>query len=197
MKEAFYEESAICAKSKREGTFYRIFQIGSIVMFAFAVIWLTFSFAYISNALSAGASGTTLAVVLIEWFIFPIISGGAGFVLFFVKKLFNVSYDYTFVEDELRITKVFNGKKRKFLTTLKADQILKIGWCDKDSFERTRQGTGKPKFLTSNKEPMEGKEFIYILYSSSIAKTLYVLECRQLLLEYVVRAAGITKLERN
>ena len=197
MKEAFYEESAVCIKSKREGMIYKIFHIASIVMFVLAGIWLSFSFTFILDNLSAGASGMALVIVLIEWFLFPLCSIAAGIALLFLKRHFNVSYDYTFVEDELRVTKVYNGKRRKYLTTLKAEQMLKIGWCDKDSFERTKQGAGKPKLLTSNKEPMEEKEFIYILYSSSIAKTLYVLECRQLLLEYIVRAAGRNKLERD
>lgn len=196
MKEAFYEESAVCAKSKKEATIYRIFQIAGIVMFVIAGLWLSFSFGYISNVVE-GTSGTERAFYIIWWFLVPALFIGAGVVAFLFRKRFNVSYDYTFVEDELRITKVFNGKKRKYMTTLKADQILKIGWCDKDSFERTRQGMGKPKILSSNKEPMDEKDFIYILYSSSIEKTLYVLECRQLMLEFIVRAAGRNKLERD
>ena len=49
--------------------------------------------------------------------------------------------------------------------------------------------------LTPNREPVEGKIFIYIHYSSSIEKKLYVLECRKELLEYVVFAAGRNKFD--
>ena len=196
MKEAFYEESAVCAKSKRDATIYKIFHITSIALFVIAGLWLSFSFGYISNLVQS-TSGAAVLFYSIMWFLFPALFIAVGLLMFFLRRRFNVSYDYTFVEDELRITKVFNGRKRKFLTTLKADHILKIGWCDKDSYQRTRQGTGKPKVLTTNKQPMDDKEFIYILYSTSLGKTLYILECRQLLLEYLVRAAGRTKLERD
>ena len=43
----------------------------------------------------------------------------------------------------------------------------------------------------------EGKIFIYLLYSSSIEKRVYVLECRKELLEYLVFAAGRNKFERQ
>ena len=51
--------------------------------------------------------------------------------------------------------------------------------------------------LTPNNEPAEGKIFIYLLYSSSIEKRVYVLECRKELLEYLVFAAGRNKFERQ
>ena len=77
--------------------------------------------------------------------------------------------------------------------------MLKIGYADKDSFQRTLEGIRNKKavYFTPNKEPAEGKMFIYILYSTSIEKTLYVLECRQQLLEFIVMAAGINKFERR
>ena len=106
-----------------------------------------------------------------------------------------MSYDYTFVQDELRVTRVFNGKTRKHLLTMKADQMLMIGYADTDSYERLIAGqrNKKPTYLTPNGEPAEGKIFIYIHYSTSIGKTLYVLECRKEMLEYVVFAAGRNK----
>ncbi len=197
MKEALYEESAIPVKSALEAKLYMAFHVVSIILFILAGLWLTFSFAYINNLIESGATGATLAIYLIRWFLPPALIVGGGLIAFFLKRRFNVSYDYTFVEDELRVTKVYNGRRRKYLMTLKADQILKIGWCEKDSFERTKRGLGKTKFLTSNKAPAEEKEFIYLLYSSSIAKTLYVLECRRIMLEYLVAAAGRNKLERE
>ena len=90
---------------------------------------------------------------------------------------------------------MFNGKTRKHLLTMKADQMLMIGYADTDSYERLLAGqrNKKPTYLTPNREPAEGKIFIYIHYSTSIGKTLYVLECRKEMLEYVVFAAGRNK----
>ena len=83
--------------------------------------------------------------------------------------------------------------------TFKADQILQIGYVDSASFERTIAGIqGKKAIpLTPNREPAEGKMFIYLLYTSSVGKKVYVLECRQELLEYLVFAAGRNKFVRQ
>ena len=199
-RELFYEESATCARARGEAKLYMAFHVTSIIFFVLAAIHLSFSFTYIGGLVtSSKETGSFGWFSLILWISLFLSLAGAGVGFFFLKRRFNVSYDYTFVEDELRVTKVFNGKRRKYLVTMKADQMLKIGWEERDSFRRTVSGLGgkKPQYLTSNREPMEDKTFIYILYSTSMGKVLYVLECREMLLEYVVRAAGITKLERQ
>ena len=133
------------------------------------------------------------------WASFPLFGILIAVLLLVFRRRYNVSFDYTFVEDELRISKVFNGKKRKYLRTLKADQMLKIGSCAKESFVRTQAGMSKKQILrmTPNEEPAEGKEFFYILYSSSIEKVLVIIEARREILEYLVRAAGRSKYEAN
>ena len=92
---------------------------------------------------------------------------------------------------------MFNGKSRKLLLIIKIDQLLKIGFYESESYSRTLAGQRGKKavFLTPNKHPCEEKEFIYLLYSSTIEKTLYVLECRRVMLEFLVRAAGRNKFE--
>ena len=103
------------------------------------------------------------------------------------------------MQDELRITKVFSGKKRKHIVTLAADHILQIGYCEGASFERTYAGLkgDKPQIMTPNSEPAEGKDFIHILYSSQAGKTLYIIECRKAMLEHLVLAAGRNKFVRE
>jgi hypothetical protein len=199
---AFYEESAGSAKSKKEARYYQIFLVASIVVFAVVAIWLFLSIGFVSSVIAeAKKQGTNAGVVfsLIVWFVGIALLWLFGFLLFRMRRRFNVSYDYIFVEDELRITKVFNGRKRKFLITLKADHMLKIGYAETDSFEDCRRGLNgkKPKFVTPNPEPSEEKQFIYILYSTTMGKDLYILECRTALLEYVVRAAGRNKFTKQ
>ena len=199
-KELFYEESAVCARARGEAKLYTTFHVASIIFFVFAAIHFALSFTYISQLIAASKEeGVSIAMPLVLWIGLFVALVGVALAFFFLKRRFNLSYDYTFVEDELRVTKVFNGKRRKYLFTLKADHILKIGWEERDSFQRTASGLGgkKPQYLTPNRDPMEGKTFIYILYSTSMGKDLYVLECREMLLEYVVRAAGIRTLERQ
>lgn len=198
MREAFYEESAISARSQSEIKLYTTFKVFAFIFFVAGGLLATFAATIVAGATDQ-TSGAELAFALIEYFGLIALLIGAGLIFWFLKNRFNVSYDYTFVEDELRITKVFNGKRRKHLIALKADHILQIGWVESDAFRRQLAGMQgkKPKVMTSNREPMEGKELYYILYSSSIEKSLYVIEARQPMLEYLVRAAGRNKLERK
>lgn len=199
-KDAFYEESASSVRSNREAKFYTAFTIVAIVFIVIAAVWLTFSVSFISSLYAEGITETQRIIGYVQWFSFPAACILVGVVLLWVRRRFNLSFDYTFVEDELRVTKVFNGKRRKFLVTLKADQILKVGKCENESFGRTMAGMNgkKLKLCTPNyNRGVAGaeKEFFYILHSSSIEKAVYVIECRAQMIDYVVRAAGRNKWE--
>ncbi len=199
-RDRLYEESAISLRSEKESKYYTLFKVIAIVIFVIGGFQLFMSFPYIQNTVT-NAELTTMEKVMfcIMWFALTAAILLIGLFFFLLKNRFNISYDYSFVEDEIRFTKVFNGKKRKFLTTVTMDNVLKIGYCDKPSYEATLRGLGgkKPKILTPNKDPEDGKMFIYLLVSTSLEKRVYVLECRQKLLEYLVLGAGRTKLERE
>ena len=198
MREAFYEESSISARSQSEIKLYTLFKVLALIFLVAGGLLATFAATIVAGAIDQ-TSGIGLAFALIEYFGMIALLLGVGLVFWFLKNRFNVSYDYTFVEDELRITKVFNGKRRKHIIALKADHILQIGWVESDAFRRQLSGMQgkKPKVMTPNREPTEGKELYYILYSSSIEKSFYVIEARQTMLEFLVRAAGRNKLERK
>lgn len=195
MKEAFYEESANAQKGASEAKKYTVLHIIGIICFAAAVLHGLFSFTYVPMIINE-TSGVGLALSLVWWFGLLATFVFLGFIMFRWKRKYNLSYDYIFVEDELRISKVFNGKRRKHLITIKADQILRMGKCENETYERTLAGVEKkPIICTTNAEPTEGKLFIYILISNSLGKSIYVLECRMTMLEFLVRAAGRNKLE--
>ncbi len=197
-RDALYEESAQTAKGSKEAKLYTVFNVTAWVLLVIAMI---FGFLFFIRLLpytineyksgNMGVGGLVLNIAL--WGGAALMLGLASFLTFRFRLRYNVSYDYLFVEDELRITKVFNGKKRKHVITMSADHMLQIGYCEGDTFERTLDSVGKPRLMTSNKEPAEEKQFVYILYSSPIGKELYILECKKELLEYVVRAAGRNK----
>lgn len=200
MKDAFYEESATSLRSKAEGKKYAVLHVTSMICCVLAAIHAFFSITYVPSIFNEcqekGLSVGATAFQLVQWFMPLVLLVGLFFLFWWWKKRYNLSYDYTFVEDELRVSKVFNGKRRKFVVTLKADQMLKIGKCENESFERTLSGNEKKiKYLTPNREPAEEKSMIYILYSSSIEKSVYVIECRKQLLENIVLAAGRNKWE--
>ena len=200
-RDGFYEESAISARSDTESKLYNVFRITGIIFMVFGVVFgLIFSFPQIVSVLGdEELTNIGKIIYIVEWFLMLVFIVGIGVIFWFVKNRFNISYDYTFVEDELRITKVFGGRRRKFITTLKADRILQIGWVDSDAYDRALHGLSgkKPKLCTPNKEPLEGKEWIYVITSSSIEKSMYIIECRRQLLENLVFAAGRNKLEKK
>lgn len=200
MLEMLYEESATSTRAGAERRFYTVFLVFSILFFVVAGIIAFFSTSMIPSILGSDVF-TTLEKVfdILTWIVPILLLIGAGILFWFIKRRFNVSFDYSFVEDELRVTKVYNGKSRRYVTTITADNILKIGWVEKPSFVDTLRGVQgqKAKYLTPNKSPAEEKEFIYLLVSGPLQKTLYVIECRRELLEYLVKAAGVRKLERE
>ena len=200
----FYEESAGCLREKREVKMYKVFFILAIIALLIGIILLVFALNivpgyWLNEEISKEMETPTRIVGVVMWVGLVLSFFGMAFAFWKLKNRFNQSYDYVFVEDELRITRVYNGKRRKFIITLRSEEILKIGWVERDSFENTLRGMQgkKPQIMTPNREPAEGKEFIYILASISGEKTLYVIECRQTLLEYLVAVAGRTKLERG
>lgn len=201
-RETFYEESAVPVSSLREAKLYKMFHIAQIVAIVLLCALLLFFVPYWMSRWGLYRNGDlTIAeffVLIIPEVMLIVFIGVAALIFFFIKRRFNISYDYSFVDDELRVSKVFNGKRRKFLVRLEAEYMLKLGWADRESFQRTCAGMDRKsiRFLTPNKAPVEGKEFYYVLYTTSLGKTVYVLEARQEMLECLVRAAGVNKLER-
>ena len=196
----YYEESAVSRKAAKEEKLCNGFLIAAIVLIAFTCLYVFLLYPVLFEVWTKEGLTTFVRIFnTVTWASFPLLGIALSVFFLLFKRRYNVSFDYTFVEDELRISKVFNGKKRKYLRTLKADQMLKIGSCAKESFVRTQAGMGKKQILrmTPNEEPAEGKEFFYILYSSSIEKVLVIIEARREILEYLVRAAGRTKYEAN
>jgi len=197
-KDALYEESAQPVNAKKQAKWYTVFHVLFILFAVATLIHLFLCVLVLPNGLK-GIKGLALVIGLLIWLAPLVALAFSCFMFFRLRRRFNVRFDYLFVQDELRITKVFNGRKRKHIVTLDADHILQLGYCEGETFERTLAGMkgAKPKLLTPNREPAEEKEFIYILYSSSVGKTLYVLECRKELLEHLVFAAGRNKFVRE
>ncbi len=199
LKDMLYEESASCNRAGAESRLYTVFLVLSIICFSIAGVTAFFATSVIRGFFldkSLPMLGKIMYTAI--WVVFIAVFVASGVVAWFLKKRFNLSYDYSFVEDELRVTKVYNGRSKKYLTTISCASILRIGRCEKPSFQDVLRGIqGKPHYLTPNKTPAEEKEFIYLLVSSQLGRTLYVIECRQAMLEYLVQSAGVNKFERE
>lgn|GEM_PF-720489 len=188
--EVLYEECAHNQKAKKQSVFYVIANV---------VFWLSIFAAIITtiNALlyipSPELTGDELAAM---WLLFasqwiPVaLSVSLGFFAWFIKRRVNVSYDYAFVSGDLRISRIFNVNKRKFLYEITAEEIMQVGDADSQNFERlSSDPTIKTFVCTSNMSPAEDKFFMYILVKAGAQRQLYVLECREELLINILKFA--------
>lgn len=201
--DVLYEESAVNAKAVKDAKKYKVVNLISWVVMGIALICALLFFTWcLPNFLVSPNSpppenvsaeewkqqilgGRSVGIFVILQFVFL---GLLWFFLFSLKKRINVSYDYTFVSGELRIAKVFNINKRKFLYKIQSEEILQLGDVENDSYDRlTNDPATKRILLTPNGEPAEGKFFMYILTGESSGKKLYILECREELLVNMLR----------
>ncbi len=194
MREAFCEESVYPANASSQRKKYLICHVSGLLFFALALVLLVMSYRTVSYYIEE-YSGLALTLLLVQWFAPIVLSIGAGILCWWLRYKFNVSYDYVFVVDELRISKVFNGKCRKLVQNFKMDFLLKFGYMENDSYDEAVRRYGKADILTPNKFASEGKNFVYLVYSDSLGKGVYVIECGETLLQYLVAIAGRNKLE--
>lgn len=199
LRDRLYEESASSSRANAESKLYTLFLVLSIICFAVAGVTAFYSTAVLPTTASDPEIPSDAKIfTFVSWILFIAIFLGLGVLFWFIKKRFNVSYDYTFVEDELRVTKVFNGRSRKSVAVITAQSILRIGYCENASFADVLRGLrNKPCYLTPNKTPADGKMWIYIVVSGALDRTVYVAECTKTLLEYLVQSAGVNKFERG
>ena len=201
--DVFYEESAVNANSEKGERRYRVIHIISMVALVVSIILLVFGVLSFPISLAPDATeegkqmfeaGRFMAgFVIVQGLLFLLF----WFILSMVKKRINVSYDYIFVSGELRITKVFNINKRKGIDRISCDEMLQIGDLDNPSYARLASAPNtKTVYCTSNDKPATGKFFMYILVGGDM-KTLYVLECREMLLMQILKFARRSVLESD
>ena len=191
----FYEESAINQKAKRREKLCTVLNILSKVFYVLAIIFLMIGIVNMPVCSPESVEGINMeeyefAKFLFSTFIFfAVLFGFSGFYLSYIRKIINVSYDYAFVSGELRISKVVSTTRRKLVARIDCNDMIQIGNVDSASYERCRLSPDTREIVcTPNKEPAEGKSFVYILAAHN-GKTLFVLECRDLLLVNIFKFA--------
>lgn len=191
--DVLYEESAVNANAQKAEKRYRVINIFSkffgvlAVVFAVILFFNLITFLFSFKAMSATDRGSAIGLLVLLFFLTTLF-GGPWLACFLLKRRTNLSFDYTFVSGELRISKVFNVNRRKFLYKIQSESILKLGDADSPSFARVcADPTTKQVICTPNAEPAEGKFFLYIQTSEPIGKRVYVLECREELLVNILK----------
>lgn len=201
--DVLYEESAVNARAAKDVKKYKILHVCSWVALVIAILglmlFLSMGLPYFLTSLGSPppegisaedwrgqiAGGRSMGIFIAMQVVFFAL---LWFFFYSMKKRVNVSYDYTFVTGELRIAKVFNINRRKFLYKIQPEEILQLGDVENSSYDRLRSDPScKQVVLTPNAEPMEGKFFMYILTAVSQGKRLYILECREELLINILK----------
>lgn len=191
--DVLYEESAVNANAAKGEKRYKILNLFTWFFGALALIFAILfviglvSFLMAMSAMKAEDRATAIGS-LIFYFMMITLFGGPWLACFLMKRKINVSFDYTFVSGELRISKVFNVNRRKFLYRIDAESIQKMGDADSPSFDRVISDPSVKKIVcTPNAEPSGGKFFLYIVTSESGGRRVYILECREELLINILK----------
>ena len=191
--DVLYEESAVNANAAKGEKRYKILNLFTwffgVLALIFAILFVIglVSFLMAMSALKAEDRAAAIGS-LIFYFMMITLFGGPWLACFLMKRKINVSFDYTFVSGELRISKVFNVNRRKFLYRIDAESIQKMGDADSPSFDRVISDPSVKKIVcTPNAEPSGGKFFLYIVTSESGGRRVYILECREELLINILK----------
>lgn len=185
--DVLYEESAIDQNAVKGAKKYNLLHNISMVVVLLAAVF--FVWGIISIPLDAVSEEVMAGQKMLCFLIFSqaIVFVGIWFALTKWKARYNVSYDYLFVTGELRISKVVGGRRHKLIACIDCADIQKIGDVDNASFPRLKTDPNtKVVVCTPNSTPEEGKFFMYIL-ASHAGKKLFVLECREVLLQYILK----------
>ena len=182
--ETLYEESAVNLDEKKQKIYHTVFYVVQIIFIVLAIAWFLIFGGFLPYP--DESKGVTFANVIGDWifffmFLISFIMGAVFGAL--MKKRFNVSYDYVCVSGELRISKVFNQRKRRLVCRIDPSDILQVGDMDSPSYDRLRATPGtKEVICTPNLVASSEKFFLYVLAVYEGEKKLFLLECREALL---------------
>ncbi len=183
--DVFYEESSVPSYAKKGERKYKIINAFSMIALVIGCFFGFFCFMFLGSSV-AWFFGFQTAFFLGVWFLLRKWKFGV-----------NVSFDYTFVSGELRISKVINVNKRKLIAKLGPEDIIQLGDVDSPAFDRFRFEPGtKCVVCTSNDEAVQGKFFMYICAEYN-GKKIFVLECREELLLHMMRFVKRTVLDHD
>ena len=182
--ETLYEESAINLNEKKQKLIHNILHGAQVLFIVLAVVWVMLMGGFLP--MPDASKGETFANVLPDWiFFFAFLTSFivGAVCMSFLKKRFNVSFDYLCVSGELRISKVFNQRKRRLVCRLQPNDIISVGDMDSSSYDRYRAMPGMKEIIcTPNMTSASGKFFMYVLAQYEGGKKIFLLECREALL---------------
>lgn len=189
MQEIFYEESVALHDEKPAKRRYTIFTVTGVLCIIFAVAaFLNIMWMPVESEGESLLGQQSFMISIVIWAVLCALMIACAIFLFIKRHSFFLSYDYTFVSGELRISKVFHSRKRKLLYRLSDDKLILIGRVDSETYKKLKASPDtKEDILTPNSEAEDDREFFYIQAATNVGKRILVLECRPQLLSTILR----------
>ena len=167
----FYEYSVGPKKYKSQKAFFVTF---SVLKWIFIVISVLF--AYCGLFLDNG------------FWILTAFSVASAVLFFFAQRAFYNYYDYIFIEDEVRIIKVLNNKRRKKVLAFGVKSLEKIGLVNGKTIDKyLSQKTYKKVYCTPNTLTENDVYFIVNLDK----KYILFLEYDEMFLTNILKVGGV------
>ncbi|MBQ2713098.1 MAG: hypothetical protein IJF71_06930 [Clostridia bacterium] len=115
-------------------------------------------------------------IQLAIWLVFAVIFFVAAWLLGRLKQKQFCEYDYTFVTDSLRIARVINNSRRKFMLEVFCKDIEDMGDVDDESFSRYETMQGVKKIVATPNALNEEAKLTYLFFTKNGSKTLLIIE---------------------
>lgn len=163
-KDVFYEMSVFPTSSSSNLFF--------IVYMAFAIIMGIISFALL---LMGGLSNLLM-------FTFAVVFGFLCAFFYYMSQRSRVEYDYTFTNGTLDIAKILNGKTRKKVLSLDAEEIMDMQPITSEAFQKYFDDKNIKK---ANMFLNKGTHLYYMLFVKEEKKVVVIFEPDQQLIEYM------------
>lgn len=192
MEEIFYEESSREINYFKSQKKYKILNLLGVISFIIAIFWAFINFLYFDP--------TNDNIILdIVFIIVPVILFFVlGVVFFYFKKFFAIEYDYSFISGNIKISKVTNGTKRRFLLEFNCYEIELIGYVGSDYYDRISVNQNLEKMvLIANDTPSENKDIYYVLANTGGSKKLIFIETTEQFIKLLIKYSNSRVWEEN
>lgn len=192
MPELFYEETVNVKNADSQLKKFTTFRILSIISYTILFLWLFV--VYFTAGIDLDNPVPDLLLLLFPAVILLMLALSFGM----LKNKFCVEYDYSFISGTIRVSKIIANLKRKNIYDFEFRKIEQIGYYDSETYNKYKKSPGvKCVYLTSNRTPMENKDFYYLAVNLKDGKKLMLIECTKSFIMAIVRFTGMTVLERG
>ena len=163
----YFEKNVINKKMEEKPNMGKKFEIGRIAVAAFMIILLL----VLANTLPWSNSGWLFNIAIFIAVIAPCVT----LILFFGQQLKKhcCEYDYIISNNELKVIRIFNQKKRETILTFDISNVERMGFASEEQDFLTHKQKAEKKIIASCNSQ---EDYLFIYGTVKSAKTLLVCE---------------------